>query len=131
MKRPGHIPKACTVCSEQFLAHRPSQVACSRRCRDRAALGWRYRILERDSYTCGLCKPMFGREPKALRPTFLDVIRVVGNKKGTAGNLVTACRVCARRVVGRLPKLVEATVLAENLDLCAQWNIDPTEVLEP
>ncbi len=131
MRRPGHIPKTCAVCSKEFLAHRPGQTACSRRCRDRAAVAWRYRILERDSFTCGLCKPMFGRDAKAMRPTFLDVIRVVQNRKGTAGNLVTACRICSRRVVGRLPKEVEAAVLAENLELCAGCGMDPAEVLEP
>jgi len=52
-------------------------------------------------------------------------------KSGTAGNLVTACRICSRRAVGRLPKDAEAAILAENLKLCAECGIDPAEVLEP
>ena len=130
MKRPGHIPKTCAVCNQAFRASRPSQTACSRRCRDRAKRRWRTLILERDSHTCGLCKPWRGRDAEKMRPTFLDVIRVNPTRAGTAGNLVTACRSCARGFVGRLPKAVEAAVLEENVALCQGFGLDPAALVE-
>jgi len=68
---------------------------------------------------------------KALLPKFLDVIRVDQRKNWTAGNLVTACVLCARVTVGRLLKDAEDEILAENLKLCVECGIDPAEVLEP
>lgn len=121
----------CLWCGKIFGNHRHAQVYCTRLCRDRAKIGWRFVVLARDKHACLYCTHVKKKDARPLRPNFLYIARVKPNEMGTAGNVATVCKFCFGEWTGlSLPESSQAHVLAAVSEANGKAGIEDDLVVE-